>query len=77
MAEPLVVSGLRKKREEIAGQLREAVRVADAIKADLDAIDRSLVLCGYSGNPKEIEPRGKYRQLFGVGRRPRASQRRS
>ena len=59
------IFGLVKKRGEIAGQHKVAVKAADALKADLDAIDRALVLCGYTDDPKGIAPRGKYKQLFG------------
>ena len=59
------IHGLIKKRGEIAGQHKVAMKAADALKADLDAIDRALVLCGYEDDPKAIAPRGKYRQLFG------------
>ena len=59
------IHGLIKKRGEIAGQHKAAVKAADALKADLDAIDRALVLCGYQEDPKAIAPRGKYKQLFG------------
>ena len=59
------IFGLIKKRGEIAGQHKVALKAADALKADLDAIDRALVLCGYEGDPKGIAPRGKYKQLFG------------
>ena len=59
------IHGLIKKRGEIAGQHKVAVRAADALKHDLDAIDRALVLCGYRDDPKGIAPRGKYKQLFG------------
>lgn len=38
--------GLIKKRGEIAGQHKVAQKAADALKADLGAIDRALVLCG-------------------------------
>ena len=41
------------------------MKAANALKADLDAIDRALVLCGYEDDPKGIAPRGKYKQLFG------------
>lgn len=60
-----LISGLIKKRAEVAGQHRAALKVADAIKEDLTAIDRTLLLCGYEDNPENIEPRGKYKQLFG------------
>lgn len=56
---------LIKKRGEIAGQHKIAMQVIDALKADLDAIDRALVLCGYEDDPKGIVPRVKYKQLFG------------
>ena len=59
------IFGLIKKRGEIAGQHKVAQKAADALKADLDAIDRALVLCGYEDDPKDIAPRGKYKQLFG------------
>lgn len=59
------IHGLIKKRGEIAGQHKAAVKAADALKSDLDAIDRALVLCGYEDDPKAIAPRGKYKQLFG------------
>ena len=59
------IHGLIKKRGEIAGKHKAAMVAADALKADLDAIDRALVLCGYEDDPKGIAPRGKYKQLFG------------
>ncbi len=59
------IHGLIKKRAEIAGHHKVAQKAADALKADLDAIDRALVLCGYEDDPKGIAPRGKYKQLFG------------
>jgi len=59
------IFGLIKKRGEIAGQHKVAMKAADNLKADLDAIDRALVLCGYQDDPKAIAPRGKYKQLFG------------
>jgi len=58
------IFGLIKKRGEIAGQHKVALKAADSLKADLDAIDRALVLCGYDDDPKAIAPRGKYKQLF-------------
>ena len=59
------IHGLIKKRGEIAGQHKVALQAADALKGDLDAIDRALVLCGYKDDPKGIAPRTKYKQLFG------------
>ncbi|MDC0115934.1 hypothetical protein OAH97_00460 [Octadecabacter sp.] len=57
------IFGLIKKRGEIAGQHKAVQQAADAIRADLDAIDRALVLCGYEDDPKGIAPRLKYKQL--------------
>lgn len=65
MGQSIVIHGLIRKRGEVAGQHKVAVKAADAIKADLDAIDRALVICGYQGDPKSIAPRTKYKQLFG------------
>ena len=65
MGQSIVIHGLIKKRAEIAGQHKVAQKAADAIKDDLAAIDRALALCGYQDNPKDIAPRGKYKQLFG------------
>ena len=65
MGQSLVIHGLIKKRAEIAGQHKAAVKAADTIKDDLAAIDRALALCGYQDDPKAIAPRGKYKQLFG------------
>ncbi|MEP1535046.1 MAG: hypothetical protein ABJQ34_19210 [Paracoccaceae bacterium] len=45
------IHGLIKKRGEIAGQYKVALKAADDLKADLDAIDRALVLCGYQDDP--------------------------
>ena len=59
------IFGLIEKRVEIAHHHKVAVKATDAIRADLDAIDRALVLVGYQGDPKDIAPRGKYKQLFG------------
>ena len=65
MGQTLVIHGLIKKRAEVAGLHRVAVKAADAIKDDLAAIDRALHLCGYQKDPKAIAPRGKYKQMFG------------
>jgi hypothetical protein len=59
------IFGLIKKRGKLAHHHKVAKQAADAIGADLDAIDRALVLCGYEDDPKGIAPRGKYKQLFG------------
>ncbi|MFT5785188.1 MAG: hypothetical protein ACI9KK_000533 [Ascidiaceihabitans sp.] len=46
------IFGLIKKRGELAHHHKVAKQAADAIGADLDAIDRALVLCGYEDDPK-------------------------
>lgn len=48
------IFGLIKKRGEIAGQHQVALKAAVALNADLDTIDRALVLCGYEDNPNGI-----------------------
>jgi len=65
MGQSIVIHGLIKKRAEVAGQHKVAVKAADVIKDDLAAIDRALHLCGYQEDPKAIAPRGKYKQMFG------------
>jgi len=62
-----VISGLVRKRSEIAGQYQAALKAAEVVKADLAAIDRALELVGYQSNPKDIPTRGKYKMLFGRG----------
>ena len=61
------IHGLIRKRAEMAGQHQVTQKAADAIKADLDAIDSALVLCGCDDDLKAIAPRGKYKQMFGRG----------
>lgn len=46
------IFGLIKKRDEVAGQHKVAPKAADALKSDLDAMDRALVLSGYQDDPK-------------------------
>ena len=65
MGQSLVIHGLIKKRAEVAGQHRAAVKAADGIKDDWPLQDRALHLCGYQEDPKAIAPRGKYKQMFG------------
>ena len=60
-----LISGLIRKRGEVAGQLKVAQKAMESVKDDLAAIDRALEICGYKGNPSGIAPRTKYKQLFG------------
>lgn len=50
------IFGLVKKRGELAQHHKVAMQAADALKADLTAIDRALVLCGYEGDSIGITP---------------------
>ena len=59
MGQSIVIHGLIKKRAEIAGAHKVAVKAAEAIRDDL------LALCGYTDDPKDIPARTKYKQLFG------------
>jgi hypothetical protein len=59
------IFGLIKRRGEIAGQHKFAMKAADVLKVDMAAIDRSLVMCGYQNDPKSIGERDKYKQLVG------------
>jgi hypothetical protein len=45
------IFGLIKKRGELAHHHKVAKQAADAIGADLDAMDRALMLCGYEDDP--------------------------
>ena len=60
-----LISGLIRKRSEVAGQLKAAQKTLDGVKDDLAALDRALELCGYSGAPRGLAPRTKYKQMFG------------
>ncbi|AGI67595.1 hypothetical protein OAN307_c19460 [Octadecabacter antarcticus 307] len=52
MTQSIVIHGLIKKRAEIAGAHKLEVKAADAIRDDLAAIDRALLLCGYTDRYK-------------------------
>lgn len=60
-----LISGLLHKRAGLSGEYKAAQKALEAMKADMDAIDRTLALCGYKGDPRGIEPRGKYKTMFG------------
>jgi cytidine deaminase len=59
------IFGLIKRRGEIAGQHKFAMKAADVLKVNMSTIDRSLVLCCYQNRPKSRAPCGKCKQLFG------------
>ena len=66
MAGEHVLSGLLRKREEIAWRVKEAAKALAVVEADLAAVDRTLALCGYEGQPPE-RARGRYKTLFKRG----------
>ena len=53
------IHGLIKKRGGTAGQHRGAQRAADVLMVDLDAMDRTLVLCSHDEGLTGVAPRGK------------------
>jgi hypothetical protein len=53
MGQSIVIHGLIKKRGEIARQHKVAMKAADTLKADLDAIDRALVLCSIPSRDRQ------------------------
>ena len=67
MADTFVISGLRAKRAELDGELREAEKRAIVLRADLDAIDRALLVFDPFAKPKAIKP--KQVRSGGAGRR--------
>jgi hypothetical protein len=68
MGEPHVISALVRKRAELAGELLRADKVRQRIKANLQKIDRSLALFGYSADPTTIKPiRKQSPRLFKKG----------
>jgi hypothetical protein len=56
MAETHLISGLVAKRAETAGEIAKAIRALEALRADLAAIDRVLVIVGYDASPDSIKP---------------------
>lgn len=56
MADTHLISGLVAKRAETAGEIAKTIRALDAMRADLAAIDRVLVMVGYEASPANIKP---------------------
>jgi len=52
-----VLSGLRAKRAEIDGELRAAEKHAAQLRADLDTIDRAILVFDPTAHPHLIRPR--------------------
>jgi hypothetical protein len=56
MADPLILSGLMKKRAEIDGDLRQAEKRIAALRADRDTIDAAIRIFDPSRLPHKIKP---------------------
>jgi hypothetical protein len=74
MAEPHVISALRKKRAELAGEVVSAQLRLGKLRDDLDAIDRTLRVFDPSQHPEKIRPviKRKGNKLFADGKCTRA-----
>jgi hypothetical protein len=69
-----VVSALRAKRAEVSGDLLAAQKRLEAIRDDLEAIDRTLRIFDPNQSPESIRPvvKRKGDKLFSYGDCPRA-----
>ncbi len=72
MAETHVISALKRKRARIAGELAQSERRCEAMRLHLAALDQSLRLFGYDGDPTDIKPVKPRRFLFRRGELQRA-----
>jgi hypothetical protein len=74
MAEPHVISALRKKRAELAGEVVTAQLRLGKLRDDLDAIDRTLRVFDTHQHPEKIRPvvKRKGDKLFAYGECTRA-----
>src|ERR1700733_13596603 len=74
MAEPHVISALRKKRAELHGEVVTAQLRLGKLRDDLDAIDRTLRVFDPSQRPEKIRPvvKRKGDKLFAYGECTRA-----
>src|SRR5271154_4943073 len=74
MAELHVISALRKKRAELAGEVVTAQLRLGKLRDDLDAVDRTLRVFDPSQHPEKIRPVVKHRgdRMFGYGECTRA-----
>ena len=59
MSESLVITGLRAKRAELAGELREAEKRLDRLRADLDAIDGAIRVFDPAARPETIRAKAR------------------
>jgi len=67
MGEPHVISALKRKRAVISGELGKAEKRCEAMRLHLVALDHSLRLFGYEGDPADIKPLHRKRRLFSRG----------
>jgi hypothetical protein len=72
MAEPHVISALKRKRARIAGELAQSEKRCEAMRLHLVSLDHSLRLFGYDGDPADIKPVKPKRLLFRRGELQRA-----
>jgi hypothetical protein len=74
MAEPHVITALRRKRAELAGEVVTAQLRLGKLRDDLDAIDRTLRVFDPSQHPEKIRPIVKRRgaRMFAHGECTRA-----
>jgi hypothetical protein len=56
MAEPHVISALRAKRAELAGEVLAAQKRLETLRNDLDAVDRTLRVFDPNQRPDKIRP---------------------
>ncbi len=72
MGEPHVISALTRKRAVIAGELAKAEKRCEAMRNYLLALDNTLRIFGYDGDPADIKPIKPYRAMFRRGKLKRA-----
>ena len=72
MATSPVIHALKRKRAVISGELYKAEARCAAMRQHLAALDQTLKLMGYEGDPKDIRPVKTRQFLFRKGELPRA-----
>ena len=72
MGETHVIPALKRKRARIAGELAQSEKRCEAMRLHLVALDHSLRLFGYDGDPADIKPVKRRRRLFRHGELSRA-----
>ncbi len=72
MGDTFAISALKRKRAVISGELLKAEKRCEAMRLHLVALDHSLRLFGYDGDPADIKPVKPKRLLFRRGELQRA-----